>query len=783
MLRCPKCSRIYQDGTQRFCTHDGGRLLPVAQASQSSSPFENPADNIPNPAFPERREPPSNLTGLEQTLPSWKPKSELVPNLPNPSTPVPNYPVSNQFPRDNASASVGSQPAPYNDVKSGNVAANEILGHPSGRLVYTRLNPETLIGQTVKGRYLIEQLLWQEQNFANFQAQDRLTPGKRVTIKVLLDDPAGDKSFTKKFYEERITFSHINHPSIASVLDAGDLPEGKPYMVMEFIEGKPLRAAMREIGQFSAVRAGRIARQVGYALSEVNNYKILHGNLKPEKIILRLLENGAEQARVIDFASQPAAGGLENIAYQSPEQLSNQPISHESDVFSLGVISYEMITGRLPYHFSSTQELLESQRRGIAVKPTNLRLDLSPSVDAVLMKALSYDPRNRYHHAREFGESLFVALTEPVDQRLPSYPETGTEFSPAIHRSYNPNENQYPAEVVSYPTVPAPPTPTNVPPTPVYQSDELNYAEQPTNHQPVASNVAEQPSTSVRPAEPNVWEKRRPAQKPVKMSLPLILALAFGALLLVGALVGVGFWLLNRSEEPQVTKQETPLTTTTTTQPENNSSTNNTNDQTSNTNSETIEKTAVKPPPDFVLFQNKKEGLTGKLSENHTYFSIYYPPNWKKYSSGTGNNFLDIANKDAGGLPIEQLLISWYKSKGSFDLDRPDFPKAAKDQSAIFAKEIPNYRLVSEQEFKLNGRDAYEFRFEGSTKDASNKEIKIYGRTVFVPSGENGKQSGLKLTMLATSLSPEINSAADVGEKGDLKQILETFQPETGNRL
>jgi hypothetical protein len=195
------------------------------------------------------------------------------------------------------------------------------------------------------------------------------------------------------------------------------------------------------------------------------------------------------------------------------------------------------------------------------------------------------------------------------------------------------------------------------------------------------------------------------------------------------------------------------------------------------TNAEPLKTATI--PPNFVRFENSKTNLDGKLAENFIPFSLGYPENWE-LNENAGKpgaaNFLDVSNRIANGLPVEQLLVSWYESKGSFEADRAAFPNLVKKLTAAYAKEIPAFRKISEGETTLNGRAAYEVKFTGETKDANGKKIKIFGRTVFVPTGKQDAQSGLLLTMLATDLSRAVSSPKDVGAKGELKEILNTFE-------
>lgn len=187
-------------------------------------------------------------------------------------------------------------------------------------------------------------------------------------------------------------------------------------------------------------------------------------------------------------------------------------------------------------------------------------------------------------------------------------------------------------------------------------------------------------------------------------------------------------------------------------------------------------------PAGFVEFENKKSILSGKLVDKFVPFSLGFPARWKKSDGAAAKNagnFLDVANLSANNLPLEQLLVSWYDSRGTFAADSAAFPVLTEKYAAKYSDHetgIPSYRQISKGAVKLNGRDAYEFRFEGEAVDGDGAPIKIWGRTVFLPVGKEGATTGLTLTMLATSLEPALLGAQDLGEKGELAQVIKTFR-------
>jgi len=147
--------------------------------------------------------------------------------------------------------------------------------------------------------------------------------------------------------------------------------------------------------------------------------------------------------------------------------------------------------------------------------------------------------------------------------------------------------------------------------------------------------------------------------------------------------------------------------------------------------------------------------------------------------NNVGNNFLDVSKKAPNGLPIEQMLVSYYKSKGSFKLDAAEiFPAQVAETNQTLKKILPNYRMISEGKKTVNnGWQAYEVKFEGASKTANGETIKIWGKRLFIPTAVRGMKNGYVITMLATSLLKDVESVEDVGVKGELSTILETFEP------
>jgi len=186
------------------------------------------------------------------------------------------------------------------------------------------------------------------------------------------------------------------------------------------------------------------------------------------------------------------------------------------------------------------------------------------------------------------------------------------------------------------------------------------------------------------------------------------------------------------------------------------------------------------PPPNSTQFLNSSVNLDGKLAENYSDFSFYYPNSWEK-DPKTGvrgaSNFVKVERRLPPDFTQENFAVSWYLSKGTFDADQTDvFPKLVESLKSRYADGFPEFEVLSEGETAINGIRGYEFRFRSMSRETEKGDIMVWGRVVFLPPGVEGKTNGVQLLMLTTSLAPELSSAEDIGDKGELPIILNSFR-------
>jgi serine/threonine protein kinase len=299
---------------------------------------------------------------------------------------------------------------------------------------------EYLIGDMLGGRYLIESKLGQGGIGAVYLASDTRLYSRPVVVKLLLDTSSRNQRLVDKFKHEGEALARINHPGVVKVYDLGELADGKPYLVMEYVEGEMLASEI-QTGGMDFARAALFIRQIAQALSAAHYEGVVHRDLKPANVMIERLADGLEQAKLIDFGiarvDNPLSADATQTplimgtpAYMAPEQIEKGATSAASDIYTLGVMAYEMLTGDRPFHIDSAAvseliRLLEMQREGVRVKPRELRIDLPEAAQGEIEKAISYNIEDRHQTAFEFGERFYRAMTKE-DQIEPSRIDLGS---------------------------------------------------------------------------------------------------------------------------------------------------------------------------------------------------------------------------------------------------------------------------------------------------------------------------------------------------------------------
>jgi serine/threonine protein kinase len=274
---------------------------------------------------------------------------------------------------------------------------------------------DELVGKTINGRYDVVKELNGGGMSQVYLAHDRKFNGQAVVIKLLSRELLHHPHVRQKFENEVEALSHLRHAGVVRVQDRDEW-NGRPYIVMEYIDGDTLRSQISS-EEMDLKRVAAILKQIGQALDHVHGKGIFHRDLKPANIMLK---RGSDEVVLVDFGIAKIPGSLTTthtpigtLPYMSPEQLNGEEITAASDIYSMAVVAFEMITGRKPFTATSAPKLVKRQRRGVPVRPVHLRENLPRKAQSVILRALSFDPKARHATAKNFCDELAEALLEP----------------------------------------------------------------------------------------------------------------------------------------------------------------------------------------------------------------------------------------------------------------------------------------------------------------------------------------------------------------------------------
>ena len=293
----------------------------------------------------------------------------------------------------------------------------------------------------------------------------------------------------------------------------------------------------------------------------------------------------------------------------------------------------------------------------------------------------------------------------------------------------------------------------------------------------LSETLAERPTTALPPRPKSAPVRAVPVAQPQKKSkLPLILGILLLLLILCLAAVVALFFLVIKPRLGAI-QENRPIITR---KNGNQNANNNVNTNAGNSNTDVpATQTEYVPPPNAVKFTNSQTNLDGKLAEHYVDFSFYYPQTWEvdpKAGMSGASNFAKVERRIPPDFTQENFAVGWYTSKGTVEADGPTFPHLVELLGSSLAKGFPEYRKVSEGPTKINSLDGYEFRFVSISKGTEKGDIELWGRVVFLPTGVSGERTGATLIMLATSLAPELSGVDDVGAKGEMPVILDSFR-------
>jgi eukaryotic-like serine/threonine-protein kinase len=263
-------------------------------------------------------------------------------------------------------------------------------------------------GQLIDGRYRVVRKIGAGGMADVYLARDE-TLGRQVAVKVLLPRFADDRLFVERFRREAQAAAGLNHPNIVNIYDRGQIGSTY-YIVMEYLRGETLKDYVRRHGRLAARDAIGIALELLAALQYAHEHHVVHRDIKSQNIMLD--EHG--RARVTDFgiaragdSSMTEVGSVLGTAqYLSPEQAKGQPADERSDLYSIGVVLYEMLTGRVPFKGDTAVSVALKHVNELPPEPIALAADLPPSLNRVVLKALAKNPDRRYNSAAQFASDL-----------------------------------------------------------------------------------------------------------------------------------------------------------------------------------------------------------------------------------------------------------------------------------------------------------------------------------------------------------------------------------------
>ncbi|MEN3341777.1 MAG: eukaryotic-like serine/threonine-protein kinase [Actinomycetota bacterium] len=267
---------------------------------------------------------------------------------------------------------------------------------------------DTLIGTLYDGRYQVVRKLG-AGGMANVYLAEDQELGRRVAIKILNDRHANDDQFVERFRREAKNAAALSHPNIVSIYDRGEA-EGSYYIAMEYLDGRSLKELIVSRGPAPVGVAVEYARQILSALRFAHRHGIVHRDIKPHNVLV----DGEGRVKVTDFgiaragASQMTeAGSIVGTAqYLSPEQARGSGVDQRSDLYSLGVVLYELLTGTVPFTGDTPVEIAMKHLSQVPEPPSTRRPDLPREIDLVVMRALAKDPNERYQSAEEMEADL-----------------------------------------------------------------------------------------------------------------------------------------------------------------------------------------------------------------------------------------------------------------------------------------------------------------------------------------------------------------------------------------
>lgn len=293
-------------------------------------------------------------------------------------------------------------------------------------------------GQKINDRYEIVKSIG-EGGMANVYLAVDLILNRKVAIKILRGDLANDEKFIRRFQREALAASSLSHPNIVEMYDVGE-DNGNYYIVMEYIEGKTLKQLLKKRGHLTVGEAVDIMLQITDGMVHAHDSYIIHRDLKPQNIMIQ--EDG--QIKITDFGIAMALNSTQltqtnsvmgSVHYLPPEQASGKGSTIKSDIYSMGILFYELLTGVLPFKGDNAVEIALKQMKEAIPSVRKQNPNIPQSVENIIIRATAKNPKNRYNDTREMYNDLKTCLDKDrqnVDRIVFKYPEHENEDTKKI---------------------------------------------------------------------------------------------------------------------------------------------------------------------------------------------------------------------------------------------------------------------------------------------------------------------------------------------------------------
>lgn len=272
-------------------------------------------------------------------------------------------------------------------------------------------------GQKINDRYQIIRLIG-EGGMANVYLAHDTILDRRVAVKILRGDLADDDKFVRRFQREAISASSLNHPNIVEMYDVGE-DDGKYFIVMEYIDGRTLKNLIKRRGGLTIPEVIDIMSQLTSAITHAHEAYIIHRDIKPQNVLI--LTDG--RLKITDFGIAMALNSNEltqtnsvmgSVHYLPPEQASGSGSTIKSDIYSLGILMFELLTGKIPFRGDNAVEIAIKQMKEQIPSITKINSEIPQSIENIILKACAKNPKNRYDNVSEMYSDIEKSLSEEM---------------------------------------------------------------------------------------------------------------------------------------------------------------------------------------------------------------------------------------------------------------------------------------------------------------------------------------------------------------------------------